>query len=202
MAILLQGPGAGLSARRRDIILAAVLLAATFLVYHPALHGERLLDDDVHITQPALQSFAGLARIWTEIGATQQYYPVLHTAFWLEHRWWGEAEFGYHVANVLFHVTAAWLVVAIMRQLRLAGGWLAAFVFALHPVCVESVAWISEQKNTLSTVFYLGAAVAFLRYVERRTVGRYLLATALFLGALLSKTATATLPAALLVILW
>jgi cytochrome c-type biogenesis protein CcmH/NrfG len=189
-------------ARPHSLLLAALLCVATFIVYHPALHGDFLLDDDVHVTRPELRSAEGLGRIWTEIGATQQYYPVLHTAFWLEHRLWGDAVLGYHLINVLFHSVAALLVLAITRQLQLQGGWLAAFVFALHPVHVESVAWISEQKNTLSAVFYLGAALTFPGNVERRNFARYVLASALFAAALLSKTATATLPAALLVIRW
>jgi protein O-mannosyl-transferase len=190
------------SSRRRDRILAAILLLAVFVVYHPALHGDLLLDDDVHVTRPELQSLAGLARIWTDLGATQQYYPVLHTAFWLEHQVWGEDVLGYHLVNVLLHSLAALLVVAMTRRLEVRGGWVAAFVFALHPIAVESVAWISEQKNTLSAVFYLGAARVFLCYTERRDRRSFAVASVLFACALLSKTATATLPAALLVILW
>ena len=166
------------------------------------MHGELLLDDDVHITSPELRSLAGLARIWTDVGATQQYYPVLHTAFWLEYRAWGDAVLGYHLTNVLLHAAAALLVVALMRRLKLAGGWFGGFVFALHPLCVESVAWIAEQKNTLSTVFYLCAARVFISYVEHRGFARYALATVIFSCALLGKTATATLPAVLLVVLW
>jgi tetratricopeptide (TPR) repeat protein len=186
----------------RDLLLAAVLFTAVFAAYFPARNGERLLDDHSHITRPELQSLAGLGRIWFEVGATQQYYPVVHTAFWLEHRLWGDAVAGYHLTNVLLHAFAALLVVALMRRLRLPGAWLAAFLFALHPVCVESVAWIAEQKNTLSTVFALGAAVAYLRFEEKRDGSRYGFALGLFALALLSKTAVATVPGALLVIGW
>src|SRR5688572_11050928 len=135
----------GFAMRHRDWILGAILIGSTFIAYHPALHGDLLLDDDVHITRAELRSPAGLRRIWTDIGATQQYYPVMHTAFWLEHRAWGDAVLGYHLVNVLLHAAAALLVVALMRSLKLVGGWLAGFVFALHPVCAESVAWIAEQ---------------------------------------------------------
>ena len=188
--------------RRRDLLLAALLFAAILAGYFPALHGGRLLDDDLHITKPELQSFGGLARIWFELGATQQYYPVVHSAFWLEHLLWGDAVTGYHLANLLLHGLAALLVVALMRRLALPGAWLAAFVFALHPVCVESVAWIAEQKNTLSTVFALGAALAHLRFDADRKPGSYGFALGLFALALLSKTAVVTVPAVLLVLLW
>src|SRR5581483_10944945 len=104
--------------------------------------------------------------------------------------------------NVLLHALAACLFGVLLRRLAVPGAWLAALLFALHPVCVESVAWISEQKNTLSTVFYLGAAFFFLRFDLSRRPGTYLTATLLFLAALLTKTVTATLPAALLVVFW
>lgn len=180
----------------------ALLLTLTFLVYFPALTGELLWDDAGHVTDPALQPWSGLLRIWFEPGVTQQYYPLLHSAFWLEHRLWGEATLGYHLVNVLWHATSACLLVAILRRLAVPGALFAGLLFALHPVCVESVAWISEQKNTLSGVFYLAAALAWLRFEEERRPGRYAIATLWFVAALLTKTVTATLPAALLVVAW
>jgi protein O-mannosyl-transferase len=170
--------------------------------YLPALKGGLLWDDDAHVTKPVLQSLNGLWHIWFDLSATQQYYPLLHTAFWLEHRLWGDTAFGYHLINVLLHVTAAILVVLVVKRLSLPGAWLAGYVFALHPVCVETVAWISEQKTTLSAVFYLAALLAYLHFHQTRRRTHYLAALALFVLALLSKTVTATLPAALLVILW
>jgi len=178
------------------------ILAATLFAYLPALNGTFLWDDDRHVTRAGLQSLEGLREIWFQLGATQQYYPLLHSAFWFEHALWGEAVVGYHLINVLLHATAALLVVLIARRLSLAGAWLAGFVFALHPVCVEAVAWISEQKSTLSGVFYLGSVLAYLSFGETRRRSRYLLALGLFILALLSKTVTATLPAVLLVMFW
>ncbi|HKB89643.1 MAG TPA: tetratricopeptide repeat protein, partial [Opitutaceae bacterium] len=183
-------------------VLWSSLFLLTLLAYFPALKAGFIWDDDGHITRPELRSIDGLVRIWFELGATQQYYPVLHSAFWLEHQLWGDAPFGYHLINVLLHATAASLFGALLSRLKIPGAWFAAFLFALHPVAVESVAWISEQKNTLSTVFYLCAALAYLRFNEGRTTQRYVAATLFFVAALLSKTVTATLPAALLVILW
>jgi tetratricopeptide (TPR) repeat protein len=172
------------------------------MAYLPALRGGLLWDDTSHVTTPELQSLHGLWRIWFDLGATQQYYPLLHSAFWMEHRIWGDAVLGYHLTNVTLHAASACLVVMIVRRLSLPGAWLAGLVFALHPVCVESVAWISEQKSTLSGVFYLGSALAYLRFDQSRRASRYLLAFGLFALALLSKTVTATLPAALLVVFW
>ena len=180
----------------------AALVVATLLVYFPAIRGGMLWDDDAHVTRPDLQSWTGLGRIWTEVGATDQYYPFLHSFFWVQHRLWGDATVGYHLVSILLHVASACLLVAILRRLAIPGAWLAAFLFALHPVCVESVAWISEQKNTLSLAFYLAAALAYLGFEAQRDRRAYGLASALFLLALLTKSVTATLPAALLVVFW
>jgi protein O-mannosyl-transferase len=177
-------------------------VAAVLLAYLPATSGQFQWDDDAHVTRPDLRSLGGLARIWTDFGATQQYYPLLHTAFWLEHRLWGNAVAGYHLVNVLQHALSAVLLLLVLRRLRIAGAALAAAVFALHPVHVESVAWISEQKNTLSLVFYLGAAYAYLRFDEERQRKDYAWASLLFVLGLLTKTVVATLPAALLVVFW
>lgn len=182
--------------------LVPLLLVTTLAAYFPALTGEFLWDDAGHVTHPSLQSWSGLGRIWFEVGATQQYYPLLHTALWIEHRIWGDATVGYHLINVLWHVTSACLLIAILRRLAVPGAVLAGMIFALHPVCVESVAWIAEQKNTLSTIFYLAAALAWLRFDDDRRPSRYAIASVWFLAALLTKTVTATLPAALLVVAW
>ena len=179
-----------------------MLFCATLVVYWPALQGGLVWDDTSHVTKPELQSFHGLWRIWFDLGATQQYYPVLHSAFWLEHRLWGDAVTGYHLVNVLLHFLSALLVVAIARRLALPGAWLAGCVFALHPVSVEAVAWISEQKSALSGVFCLSSLLLYLQFDQSRRRRAYLLALGLFILAMLSKSVTATLPAALLVILW
>lgn len=182
--------------------LFPLLLLVTLAAYWPALRGALLWDDIGHVTAPELQSWSGLLRIWGEPGATQQYYPLLHSAFWVEHRLWGDATLGYHLVNVAWHALSACLLVVLLRRLAVPGALFAGFLFALHPVCVESVAWISEQKNALSTVFYLTAALAWLRFDEERKPARYVVATLWFLAALLTKSVTATLPAALLVVVW
>jgi len=210
------------TSKPQGIVAIAVFFCVTAIAYWPALQGALLWDDERHVTRPDLQSLHGLWRIWSELGATQQYYPVLHSAFWIEHRIWGDAVLGYHLVNVLLHSVSAYLVVRIMRRLSLPGAWLGGLVFALHPVCVEAVAWISEQKSTLSGVFYLAAALVYLDYYELDYYGldyygldyheidydktrrkrRYWLAAGLFVLALGSKTVTATLPAVLLVVIW
>jgi tetratricopeptide (TPR) repeat protein len=178
------------------------IFAITAGIYWPVLGGGFIWNDVDYVTAPSLRSVAGLGRIWCEIGATEQYYPLLHSAFWLQQRMWGDAAAGYHATNVVLHVLACGLFGLVLRRLGVRGAWGAALLFAVHPVAVESVAWISEQKNTLSTCLYLLAALAFLAFQRRPTALRYAGATALFCGALLAKSFTATLPAALLVARW
>ncbi len=192
----------------RDWLFAAGLLIAVFLVYQPAWQGGLLWDDESHVTRPELHTWHGLYRIWFDVRATLQYYPLVHSAFWLQHKLWGDATLGYHLVNIFLHAVAALMVARILRRLAIPGAYLAAAIFALHPVQVESVAWITELKNTLSAVFYLGAATCYLRfdrgtrYSGSRKAAWYLAALGLFGLALASKTMTGTLPGALLVIFW
>jgi len=182
--------------------LLAFLVLTTLALYRPAWHGGVLWDDDKHLTSRELQSAEGLRRIWFELGAVPQYYPVVHTSFWVLHALWGDDTFGYHVVNIVLHALSAFLVALILWRLVVPGALMAAVLFAWHPVHVESVAWITELKNTLSGVLYLGAALAYLHFDSGRGKRAYALALALFVLALLSKTVTATLPAALLVVFW
>jgi tetratricopeptide (TPR) repeat protein len=197
--------------KRTYVLIAGGLLAILVVaVYWPALGGGFIWDDDAHVTKPELRSAEGLGRIWFEPAATQQYYPLVHSGFWLQWWVWHDDPVGYHVVNLLLHLLSALLVWAVLRRLDVPGAGLAAAVFALHPVHVESVAWITELKNTLSAVFYLAALLSYLRFDppaeepgdEPRRPAHWALAFALFVCALLSKTVTATLPAAILLILW
>jgi protein O-mannosyl-transferase len=188
-------------ARWKDWLAALALTLAVFLAYQPTWQGGFIWDDDAHV-RPQLQSWDGLCRIWCDPKATQQYYPFVHSAFWLEFRLWGDATLGYHLVNISLHVAAALLAAVILRRLKVPGAYLAAAIFALHPVHVESVAWITELKNSLSAVFYLSAALVYLRFDQSRKIPWFGLALGLFALGLLTKTVTATLPAALLVVFW
>lgn len=152
--------------QRRALTFVTLLLGVTLIAYLPAIHGGFIWDDDDYITENrTLIDLEGLRRIWFQLGATPQYYPLVFTSFWLERRLWGVDPQGYHVVNVLLHALAAILLGRVLSRLQVPGAWLAAAVFALHPVHVESVAWITERKNVLSAVFYFAAALAYLRFV-------------------------------------
>lgn len=191
-----------MSAGRSTAALYALLLGAVALAYHPVWHGGLIWDDIGHLTAPRLQSVAGLQRIWFEFGATQQYYPVVHSAFWVFHHLWAEQTIGYHLTNIALHATSALLLVIALRRLGVEGAEIAGVLFALHPVQVESVAWISELKNTLSGTFYFASAIAYLRFDRTRRHWHCVLAFVLFVLAVLSKTVASALPAGLLVALW
>jgi protein O-mannosyl-transferase len=188
--------------RRASVWVYLGLIALTLAAYGPALGAGFVWNDPDYVTPVHLRGAAGLFRIWFDVGATEQFYPVLHSAFWVQYQLWGETPAAYHVTNVLLHAGSACLLIAVLRTIRIRGAIAAGLVFALHPVCVESVAWISEQKNTLSLLFYLAAALVYLRFDRDRNKGSYALASIFFTLALLTKSVTATLPAALLVVIW
>jgi tetratricopeptide (TPR) repeat protein len=191
--------------------LALALFVATLVAYGPAYRAGFVWDDDFYVTaNPYLGDLAGLARIWVP-GNTPQYYPTVFTSFWLQEKLHGLEPFGYHLANVLLHAGTALLAWRVLHELGLRGAGFVALLFALHPVHVESVAWISERKNVLSGVLYLAAALAWLRFQRhhdppdgsrgRWHAGWYAALLALFLAALLAKSVTCSLPAALVLVL-
>lgn len=190
---------------------AGLILLLVLAAYSRAPFNGFIWDDDDYVSKnPVLRSLDGLPRIWFEMGATPQYYPFVFTSFWLEYRLWGLAPAGYHIVNILLHALNAILVWRLLRRLDVPGAWLIGAVFALHPVHVESVAWITERKNTLSALFYLLAARSYLAFrpeAEREGAGPsrwgyYALALVLFCAALLSKTVTCSFPAAMLLLTW
>ena len=192
---------------------AAGLVVLTILAYGPALTAGFIWDDDDYVREnPTLRSVEGLGRIWTELGAVPQYYPLTHTTFWVEYRLWGVNPKGYHATNVLLHAGSAILLWRILRRLKVPGAIVAAGLFAVHPVNVESVAWITERKNTLSLLFYLFAGYSYIRFlrwdggegagegewvmrgVTERDGKWYGIAFLCFVAALCSKTVTSTFP--------
>ena len=195
----------------------------TLVAYLPALLGQFVWDDDRYVTNNLLlRSLKGLWQIWFVPGATVQYYPLTFTSFWVDYHLWQLNPLGYHLTNVLLQALNAILLWTVLRRLDVPGAWLAAAVFAVHPVNVESVAWVTERKNLLAGFFYLSSALACLRFwlpnlataggratrvSETSAIGLgdwkfYWLALCLYLCALLAKTATIALPGAVLVVVW
>lgn len=191
--------------RITDFAFAALLAIVTALIYQPAWHGGFIWDDDAYITHNELLTAPdGLRRIWFSLASPSQYFPLVYTTFRFEHALWGLNPTGYHLVNVALHIVNALLVWRILARLAVPGAMLAAAIFAFHPVHVESVAWITERKNVLMGVFFLGALWSWIRFVEveRGHWKWYALALAMYALALFSKTTACTLPAALLLVIW
>ena len=192
---------------KRDYLLLALLLAVTTIfAYQPVWHGGFIWDDDAYITNNELLTAPdGLRRIWFSLDSPSQYFPLVYTMFRFEHSWWGLSPTGYHFVNILLHLANALILWSLLARLRVPGAWLAGAIFALHPVQVESVAWITERKNVLMGLFFLLTIRAWVEFVDEQTKHRwffYVLALLLYALALFSKTTACTLPAALLLILW
>ena len=190
-----------------------LLILLSFVAYLPVTAAGFIWDDPAHVTENLeLRTLSGLWRIWFVPGATQQYYPLVFSSFWIEYHLWQLNPLGYHVDNVLLHSFNAVLLYRIFFALKLPGAFVAAAIFAVHPVHVESVAWVTERKNVLSGFFYLLAFLAYWRFASgelsaaespiRFRRSQYAFAVLFFICALFSKSVTASLPAAILVIWW
>lgn len=206
----------------RRLAGAALVVVVATVAYWPAMRGAFILDDGPLITEnPIVQAPDGLSRFWRTSEATD-YWPLTNTSFWLEWRLWGVNPTGYHVTNLILHIVAALLIWAILGKLIIPGAFLAALLFVVHPVNVESVAWISQRKNTLALVFFLLSILWYLCAEEAKKnseeekrrrgdegsfsaagLGRwYWLSLLAFLLAMLSKGSVAVLPVVLLLIVW
>jgi Flp pilus assembly protein TadD len=194
------------SSWRHGWLFGLFLVAITLIACQPAWHAGFIWDDDAYLTQnPLLTAPDGLRRIWFSHDSPSQYFPLTYTTFYVERALWGLNPAGYHWVNLLFHAANALLVWRVLARLRVPGAWLAAAIFALHPVQVESVAWITERKNVLMGFLFLLTLWAWIKFIDghsKRPRRYYVLALFFFALALLAKTTACTLPAALLLILW
>ena len=186
-------------------LAAPVLVLLVTVSYGPAYFASFVWDDAVFTEARAIQDWSGLFRIWFSPRALENeghYWPLVYTTFWLEHKLWGFAPAGYHIVNVLLHVANTLLLWRLAERLAAPGAWAIAAVFAVHPLHVESVAWVIERKDLLSGLFYLAAFLAWVRFAERPRPGRYVLALTLFALGMLCKSIVVTLPAALAIWHW
>ena len=193
----------------KPVLGLILILGFSFLIYAPALKGKFILDDRLWIPQnKGFESRETLTYLWTHPFAFEAYQPLTSSLFWIEHRILGDHTLGYHFVSVTLHAANAVLIGLLLSQLAVPGAWLAAFLFLVHPLQVESVAYITEQKNVLSLFFSLLCVLAYARFsgwedkIHRHEWKFYILSVVLFACALLSKAVTCTLPGTLFLLLW
>jgi tetratricopeptide (TPR) repeat protein len=190
--------------RQREWLWALLLIAVVFVSYARVFNAGFIWDDESHLTRnPCIVGPLGLKEIWSSTRAV--YYPLVLTTFWTVHKFVGLSPWSYHLLNVLLHAGSAVLLWQILRQLNVRGAWLGAALWALHPVMVQSVAWVTELKNTQSGFFYLLSILCFLKWEEKPRTPRYLrlgLALLFFVMATLSKPSVVMLPVVLVLCVW
>lgn len=180
---------------------AGILLAIIVIAYIPAWKAGFIWDDDQHLTKnPCIVGPSSFADIWTSTQA--YYYPLVLTTFWFIHQIAGLNPLPYHVLNVLMHAGSAIVLWQVLRKLNVRSGWLGAALWAMHPVMVQSVAWITELKNTQSGFFYLLSIFFFLEWDDARKRSFFTFSLLFFVMAITSKTSTVMLPVVLGLCLW
>ena len=179
------------------------MVALGLWIYLPVLRGDWLWDDDILITDNHLiHDPAGLWKIWLQPTSLFDYLPLKVTVEWLEWHFWGKDTLGYHLLNLALHLTSAFLVWRLLAKFNLRLAWLGGLIFVVHPVQVESVAWISELKNTLSLPPFLLAVCAYIDYENHGRKRDYFIALALFLAAMLCKATMVMFPLVILLYAW
>jgi len=185
------------------LLRVAVIAAMIGWIYLPVVHGYWLWDDKELIRDnPLNHDSAGWWKIWVQPGSLVDFYPLWFTVEWLQWRFWGDDTTGYHLVNILLHLVGALLVWRLLARLGLRFAWMGGLLFAIHPVQVESVAWISELKNTLSLPPFLLAMCAWIDYDERHRRRDYFLALGFFIVAMFCKTTMAMFPFVILLYAW
>jgi protein O-mannosyl-transferase len=204
----------------------AVIILVAFIAYLPTLSNEFVWDDDALLTNnDFIKSPDGLYKFWY---ATEQmdYWPVTYSTLWIEWRLWGMHSTGYHINSLILHIVASLLIWVILKKLSIPGAFLAAIIFAVHPVNVESVAWIAQRKNLMAMLFFLLSILWYLKFLGHARAAKpsvvrypfpifsyfvlhpssfnawYWLSLFAFVLAMLGKGSVAVLPVLLLGIVW
>lgn len=190
------------------LISAVIFIIVVFFIYWPSMNGSFIWDDDAYITaNPLITAKDGFSRIWYSFDHPSQYFPMVYTVFKVEYNLWGFKSIGFHLVNVIIHIINTFLVWYVLSKLKIPGSWLAAIIFAIHPINVESVAWITELKNTMMMFFYLLSFMTWFKVIDGeknglKMWGFYLLSFFLFICSLFSKTTACTLPVIMGIVLW
>ncbi|HEY4798393.1 MAG TPA: hypothetical protein VII99_04870, partial [Bacteroidia bacterium] len=183
----------------KTVLQTLVIVAAGLWIYWPALDGDWFFDDELITANSKLRSLQGLWQIWLA-APTDYYLPLTSTLLWIEWQLWGNEPLGYHLCNLALHILSGFLIWRLFNRLGLRWGWFGGFLFVIHPLAVESVAWVSEIKNTLSLPLFLLSFDAWLDAEEKKS--SYLRSVFFYLAAMLAKTSTIMLPLVILLYCW
>ena len=179
------------------ICIVLICLAA----YIPAIRSGFVWDDYAMLTGNIVLEKSGLYRSWFS-ASQNNYWPVTWTSYWLEHKLWGLKPAGYHITNIIIHAVCAVLIWRVLIQLNIPAAFTAALIFAVHPVNVESVAWVAQRKTILAMLFFLPALFCYLRFDRAGKKFFYILSVILFIAAMLSKGSVVGLPVVVLSCVW
>ena len=187
------------------LLPALAILIAALIAFFPAFGGDWLWDDNTQVTENgALHTLSGLRNIWFNTPEVD-YLPLKSTFLWIAWHLWGDTPLGYHLSGFACHLVSAFLLWKGLGRLGLRYGWIGGLLFAIHPLTVESVSWISELKNTLSLPLFLLSLDAYIEFdgeKRKRKKGAYVLALLCYLAALLTKASVIMLPPVLLLFVW
>lgn len=182
------------------------LAMIVLVVFSPVLTADFIWDDKVVHENPALRSWNGLRQIWLSPASLRpyeiHYWPLTQTTYWIEYQMWSSNPLGYHATNLILYLTTVLVLFKSLWYLNLRGAWLSAVLFAVHPVHVETVAWIAERKGLLAGLFCLLSLSSFLRYDRTRQFRAYCFSLAWFGCGLLSKSTSWPVPALMLILHW
>ena len=179
-----------------------ILIALIIISYFPVFFAGFIWDDDMVVVQnPLMQSLDGLYHIWFSTHPID-YYPLTYTSLWIDYHVWGISATGYHIINLLLHLSNAILLMIVFKKLNIPFAGLAALLFAVHPVNVPSVAWITERKNVLCMFWFCLCVYNLLTFDERQSPKHYIIALSCFFFSLLSKSAVLMFPFVILLYHW
>jgi tetratricopeptide (TPR) repeat protein len=188
------------------IFIYFALILSTLLVFWQVRNFDFVnYDDKVYVSENShvLNGLTGSGVVWAFTSCYLGYWqPLTWLSLMVNSQLFGPGPVGFHLVNVFLHLANTLLLFAVLRKMT-AAIWPSAFVaalFAIHPMHVESVAWISERKDVLSTLFWFLTMFAYVRYVEKPSIGRYIIAIIFFALGLMSKPMLVTLPFVLLLL--
>ncbi len=199
MLILAKQLAKSIVTTRQHYLAPLCIFVLTFFVYFPAIQADFVMDDQkFYLDDPLMTAPDGLFRIWfhpLDNNNIWPYLPLTRTAFWLERQFNDPVDLRItHGVNILLHACAAMLLWGVLQARRMPGAGLAGILFAVHPIYVQSVAWIAERKNGMAGIFFILCFWSFFRFLQTRKLGWYALTLGVFVGAVLSKTSTVMIP--------